>query len=63
MQENNPNTQIFQESKTKLIECQTSHSLTSCFQCPQVLECPIREEYVKNAYSYLNKGEEGEFEF
>lgn len=63
MQENNPNTQIFQESRNKLLECQTSHSLTSCLQCPQVLECSLREEYVKNTYSYLNQGEDGEFEF
>lgn len=63
MQENNPNAQIFQESRNKLLECQTSHSLTSCLQCPQVLECPLREEYVKNTYSYLNQDEDGDFEF
>lgn len=63
MQENNPYSQAFQESKESLTQCQSSHSLSSCLQCPEILKCPIREEYVKNTYSYLNKGEDGEFEF
>lgn len=62
MQEN-AFSQAFQTSKADLEKCQSDHSLNSCLQCPQVLQCPIREEYVKNTYSYLNKGEDGEFEF
>ncbi len=55
--------QNFKESKNKLEQCQEAKQLSSCMQCPQILECPIREEYVKATYSKLNKGENGEFDF
>lgn len=63
MEENNNLAHNFQTSKEQLTQCQNQNSLTSCLQCPKVLECPIRDEYVKNTYAYLSKGEDGEFEF
>lgn len=53
----------FQETKDKLLKCQEEKQLSSCMQCPQILECKIREEYVHSTYSHLNKGANGEFDF
>lgn len=53
----------FQESKDKLIHCQKEKQFTSCMQCPQILECKIREDFVCKTYSYLNKGSNGDFNF
>lgn len=51
------------EQKAKLQECQASQQVDSCLQCDKVLDCEIRETYVKAVYESMNKGEGGGFEF
>ncbi|WP_458701237.1 hypothetical protein ACKGJI_03795 [Sulfurospirillum sp. 1307] len=52
------------EEKTKeLKECQKSKNLDSCLKCEKVLECTIRDEYVKAAFDSMSKGQSGGFEF
>lgn len=47
----------------QLQECQQKRNLKSCFDCPLVLECQLRAEYVKAVYESMNKGSGGGFEF
>ncbi len=47
----------------KLHECQENHSLKSCFECELLLECELRDEYVKALYNSMSKGDTGGFEF
>lgn len=56
-------TQEFEEAKNQLKDCQEKNQLSSCMQCPQVLECAIRNKYVKETYSYLSEGNDGDFSF
>lgn len=46
-----------------LQECQASKKIDSCLQCEKILECEIREEYIKAVYESMNKGSGGGFEF
>ncbi|MCE3040090.1 hypothetical protein [Helicobacter anatolicus] len=46
-----------------LQECQKNKNFTSCMQCEKILQCQIRQEYVKSVYESMNKGEQGAFEF
>jgi PP-loop superfamily ATP-utilizing enzyme len=43
--------------------CQNSNSLDSCFNCEKLINCQIRNEYVKAVYNSMSKGESGGFEF
>lgn len=52
------------ESEAVLKNCQREHNLSSCMLCPKVLKCPIRLDYVKNVYLFLNQGQsESDFDF
>lgn len=53
----------FQEAKNQLKLCQEEKQFSSCMQCPQVVECPTRNKYIKETYSYLSKGNDGDFSF
>ncbi len=46
-----------------LQDCQNSHDLKSCFNCDEIFDCKIRNDYVDSAYDSMSKGESGDFEF
>jgi len=46
-----------------LKECQVSNNIDSCLKCEKILDCPIRETYIKSVYESMNKGSGGGFEF
>ncbi|MBN2768806.1 MAG: hypothetical protein JXQ68_06850 [Campylobacterales bacterium] len=48
---------------TELQACQNEKSLKSCMECEKILECELRDAYVKAVYESMNKGQEGDFEF
>ena len=52
-----------QRKKAELESCQRDKHLQSCLKCEKVLECEIRETYVKAVYESMNKGKGGGFEF
>ena len=52
-----------QDLKTRVHTCQESHAFTSCLPCPKVLECELRDHYVKSVYESMSQGETGGFEF
>ncbi|MDD3775107.1 MAG: hypothetical protein PHV08_04005 [Sulfurovaceae bacterium] len=55
--------EALQEALALLQECQKSCDLVSCYECGKLLECEIRNNYVKAVYESMNKGETGGFEF
>jgi len=55
--------QRLDEQKAKLQECQTSQHVDSCLKCDKVLDCAVRDNYVKAVYESMNKGQGGGFEF
>lgn len=46
-----------------LQQCQTDHALQSCLGCPELLDCSLRDAYVKAVYESMSKGHGGGFEF
>lgn len=46
-----------------LQECQSSKTLSGCFECSELLECTLRKDYVKAVYESMSKGSMGGFEF
>ncbi len=55
--------QALDQKHSKLQECQKEHGLTSCLACPDLLECSLRDAYVKAVYESMSKGHGGGFEF
>lgn len=50
------------EALDKLKKCK-SRVRDSCMPCEQYIECPLRLEYIKKTFQFLNKGKTGGFEF
>jgi len=46
-----------------LKQCQIKNGVDSCMKCSKLLECEIRDNYVKVVYESMNKGSGGGFEF
>ncbi|MDD5406081.1 MAG: hypothetical protein PHE73_03960 [Sulfurovaceae bacterium] len=55
--------EALQVAIASLQDCQKSNELTSCFDCDKLLDCELRNNYVKAVYESMNKGETGGFEF
>ncbi len=53
----------FLQAKEKLLKCHVDKNISSCFKCPSLFSCDIREEYVKATFENMNKGQEGTFDF
>ena len=52
-----------QQKKIELENCQKEKHIQSCLKCNQILECELRELYVKAVYESMSKGQGGGFEF
>jgi len=56
--------QIILAQKQVLLEkCQKEKNLNSCLKCEKLLECEIRDAYIKAVYDSMSKGKGGGFEF
>ncbi|AKF24846.1 hypothetical protein YH65_05175 [Sulfurovum lithotrophicum] len=51
------------QKKTELEKCQKEHHVESCLKCEKLLNCEMRETYVKAVYDSMSKGKGGGFEF
>ncbi|MEA3513237.1 MAG: hypothetical protein U9R37_06515 [Campylobacterota bacterium] len=51
------------EELVLLKNCQKSKNLESCMQCDKILDCEVRDKYIKVVYESMNKGSGGGFEF
>jgi len=54
---------ILKQKKTELEACQKERGTESCMKCEKLLECTLRDAYVKAVYDSMNKGTGGGFEF
>ena len=46
-----------------LKQCQINHNVDSCMKCEKLLNCDVRDKYIKVVYESMNKGSGGGFEF
>jgi len=51
------------QKKSELEACQNEHQLTSCMKCESLLNCSLRDSYIKAVYDSMSKGKGGGFEF
>ena len=51
------------QKKSELESCQSEHQVKSCISCEKLLECEIRDAYIKAVYDSMSKGAGGGFEF
>lgn len=54
---------ILTQQHAKLENCQKEKQLTSCLKCDKLLECEVRDAYIKAVYDSMSKGKGGGFEF
>ena len=54
---------ILVQKKAELESCQKKHQVTSCIKCDKLLDCEIRDAYIKAVYDSMSKGKGGGFEF
>jgi len=55
--------QALDQKLETLQQCQQDHALKSCLACPDILDCQLRDAYVKAVYESMSKGHGGGFEF
>ena len=46
-----------------LKQCQNNKNIDSCLKCDKILDCEVRDTYIKAVYESMNKGSGGGFEF
>ena len=51
------------QKKSELEVCQTEQQVKSCMSCEKLLECEVRDSYIKAVYDSMSKGAGGGFEF
>ncbi|PHS32845.1 MAG: hypothetical protein COA92_05725 [Sulfurovum sp.] len=54
---------ILLQKKEELESCQKKHQVNSCLKCDKLLDCEIRDAYIKAVYDSMSKGKGGGFEF
>ena len=54
---------ILADKKIELESCQEEHQITSCIKCDKLLDCTVRDAYIKAVYDSMSKGTGGGFEF
>ncbi len=54
---------ILTHKKAELEACQVEHQAKSCMKCEKILDCVIRDAYIKAVYDSMSKGAGGGFEF
>ena len=51
------------QKKEELETCQKELHVSSCLKCDKLLDCVIRDAYIKAVYDSMSKGKGGGFEF
>ncbi|HIP28882.1 MAG TPA: hypothetical protein EYG82_06890 [Sulfurovum sp.] len=51
------------QKKVELEACQKKHQVDSCLKCDKLLNCTVRDSYIKAVYDSMSKGKGGGFEF
>ena len=55
--------EILDKSLAALQACQAEQNLTSCLECEKLLDCAVRDKYVKAVYGSMSHGATGDFSF
>ena len=53
----------FDKKTQDLLDCQQKNGIDSCFKCEKILDCQIRDDYVKATFENMSKGQSGGFDF
>jgi hypothetical protein len=51
------------QKKSELETCQLENQVNSCLKCDKLLDCTLRDAYIKAVYDSMSKGAGGGFEF
>ena len=51
------------QKKSELEACQSQQQVKSCMSCEKLLDCEVRDTYIKAVYDSMSKGAGGGFEF
>lgn len=51
------------QKKVELEACQVQQQVSSCMKCAKLLDCTLRDAYIKAVYDSMSKGKGGGFEF
>lgn len=51
------------QKQSELEACQKEKHVKSCMKCEKLLDCTIRDAYIKAVYDSMSKGKGGGFEF
>ena len=54
---------ILAQQQVVLENCQKEHQVSSCLKCDKLLDCEVRDAYIKAVYDSMSKGKGGGFEF
>lgn len=54
---------ILTQKKEALENCQINYEVKSCMKCEKLLDCTVRDAYIKAVYDSMSKGKGGGFEF
>ena len=54
---------VLKQKKSELEACQAEQQVKSCMRCEKLLECQVRDSYIKAVYDSMSKGAGGGFEF
>jgi len=54
---------VLAQKKYELEACQVEHLVKSCMRCEKLLDCAVRDAYIKAVYDSMSKGTGGGFEF
>ncbi|RAX57018.1 hypothetical protein CCZ01_07575 [Helicobacter monodelphidis] len=63
MEEKNTFIIKLEQESQKLIQCQEEHALKSCLSCMQLLECSVRQNYIRAVYGSMSQGNNADFDF
>ena len=51
------------QKRVELEKCQVESQVSSCMKCEKLLDCVLRDSYIKAVYDSMSKGKGGGFEF
>ncbi len=54
---------ILKQKRVELEACQVLQQVSSCMKCEKLLDCELRDTYIKAVYDSMSKGKGGGFEF
>ena len=54
---------LLKQKRIELEACQKKHRIYSCLKCESLLDCSLRDAYIKAVYDSMSKGKGGGFEF